>query len=133
MVVSINRNSKVFDKNTTDELNSAFYKINQAISNYKSEPLQHKAAIQYIDNSNSFIAENILCIRETFKSIGVYSSFTKILDLPRSVPYDVWTTAVSEGGNIMMVHIKEKSLSVYGTSLEGEIFHIILDVVLPNI
>jgi len=133
MVVSINRNNNnIFSPQTIDELNNSFFQINNLISEYKPEPLEYKSNIQYINNSNSFIAENILCIRESFISQGVYDRFTKILELPKSVPYDVWCSAISEKSNFLTVHIKNKSVLVYGTSTPNEVFNIVIDIVLPN-
>lgn len=131
MVVSINRNDNIFDPQVTDELNSAFFQINNMISNYKSEPLEHKYTLQYVNNSNSFIAENLLCVRESFISRGVYGAFTEIDQLPRSVPYDVWGNAVSESSNTLTFHIKDKSIYIFGNSEPNEKFNIVIDIVLP--
>ncbi len=131
MVVSIDRNSGLFSSRTIDELNNSFFQINSMISNYKTEPLEHKSKIQYINNSNSFIAENILCIRESFISQGVYDTFTKIAELPRSVPYDVWGSAISETSDFLTFHIKDKSIYIYGNSTPNERFNIVIDIVLP--
>lgn len=131
MVITISRNSNLFTAAQSDELNKAFYNINQKIQNYKSEPLEYKNKVQYIDNSNSFIIDNMICLRETFTAKGAYNTFTKVMDLPVNIPYDVWGTAVSESNAVIGYHILGRALYVYGNTLPNDIFHIVEDVIVP--
>lgn len=131
MVVTINRNDKLFSPQIADELNKSFYTINQKIGSYKAEELDYKYNVQFVSNSDSFILDNVFCIREKFVSAGNYETFTKIKDLPRSVPFDVWTQAVSLKGDFLTVHIKDKEIFVYGLSRSDDIFYLYCDVILP--
>lgn len=132
MVVTIDRNSGLFSKQVSDELNKAFYEVNQNIQNYKAEELEYPYNVTAISGSNSFmIEEKILCIREKFVSAGYYPTFTKIMELPKAVPYDVWLSATSESSAVMTIHISNKDVYVYGISAANEVFNIIADIVIP--
>lgn len=132
MVVTLDRNSGLFSKQVSDELNKAFYEVNQNIQNYKTEDLEYPYNVTAISGSNSFlIEEKILCIREKFQSAGYYPSFTKIMELPKAIPYDVWLSATSESSSVLTIHILDKDVYVYGISEVGEVFNIIADIVLP--
>lgn len=130
-VVVIPRNKEIFDRDTTDELNRSFFSINDNISSYKSVPLEHKSEIRYSNNSNTFLAEKLLCIREFFKSSGVYDRFTKVAELPVSVPYDAWGNAVAENSESLLVHVTGKGVYVYGYSTPNVTFNICMDIVIP--
>lgn len=132
--IAINRNSGTFDKAVADELNKAFYSINKKIENYKTEPLEYKERLQYT-SSNTFITDNCLHIRETFRIENpglIFTRFIKMAELPIEVPNNVWLYIMSESGkSAITVHILNKDISVYGTTFEGEVFDIIADIILP--
>lgn len=133
MVISINRNSKIFDSQVTDELNKAFAGINDKISAYKSEPLEYKEAVHTIPNSNSFRAGNILSIRETINVTRGFSSFETVKKLNVYVPYEVWTSAITDNNEILTVYLYKNILKLYGSlsSYPQQAF-IVSDIVLPN-
>ena len=133
MVVSINRNSKIFDTQVTDELNKAFSGINDKISAYKSEPLEYKEEVHTIPNSNSFRAGNILSIRETITVDRGFSSFETVKTLNISIPYEVWTSAITDNNEILTVYLYKSELKLYGSlSKYPQNAFICQDIVLPN-
>ena len=115
MVVSINRNSKIFDTQVTDELNKAFSGINDKISAYKSEPLEYKEEVHTIPNSNSFRAGNILSVRETVTVDHGFSSFETVKTLNISIPYEVWSSAITENNENLTAYIYKNELKLYGS------------------
>lgn len=133
--IVINRNSGTFDKAVADELNSAFYKINKKIENYKSEELDYKHKVTEISGSNSFITENVLHVRETFKvekPEDVFVKFTKIKELPIEVPFDVWGTAASTDCKSMLTyHIIGKDIYITGNTFLNQTFVIVDDIIIP--
>ena len=133
MVVSINRNSKIFDKQITDELNKAFSGINDKINAYKSEPLEYKEEVHTIQNSDSFRAGNILSIRETVNIDHGLSSFETVKNLNVSVPYEVWGTSVTANNEVLTFYLYKNELKLYGSlSKFPQKAYIVADVVLPN-
>ena len=55
MVISVPRNSGLFTEPVADELNKAFYSINDKIEKYESKDLDFKEDVQYLaTDSNSF-------------------------------------------------------------------------------
>lgn len=133
--IAINRNSETFDKLVADELNSAFYKINKKIEEYKSEDLDYKYKVTEIINSNSFITENILYIRESFKiekPEDIFVKFIKIKELPINVPFDVWGTAVStDSKSVLTYHILGKEIFITGNTFLNQTFCIIENIIIP--
>ena len=133
MVVSINRNSKIFDTQVTDELNKAFAGINDKISAYKSEPLEYKEEVHTIPNSSSFRAGNILSLRETINVTRGFSTFETVKKLNISVPYEVWTSAITDNNEILTVYLYKNELKLYGSlSKYPQEAFIVSDIVLPN-
>ncbi|MBQ2173742.1 MAG: hypothetical protein II453_01330 [Alphaproteobacteria bacterium] len=133
MVVSINRNSKIFDTQVTDELNKAFSGINDKISAYKSEPLEYKEEVHTIPNSNSFRAGNILSVRETVTVDHGFSSFETVKTLNISIPYEVWSSAITENNENLTAYIYKNELKLYGSlSKFPQKAYIVADIVLPN-
>lgn len=133
MVVSINRNSKIFDTQVTDELNKAFAGINDKISAYKSEPLEYKEEVHTIPNSSSFRAGNILSLRETINVTRGFSTFETVKTLNISVPYEVWGTAITENNEVLTFYLNKSELKLYGTlSKFPQKAYIVEDIVLPN-
>ena len=133
MVVSINRNSKIFDSQVTDELNKAFANINEKIEAYKSEPLEYKEEVHLIPNSNSFRAGNILSIRETINVTRGFSTFETVKKLNVSVPYEVWTNAITDQNESLTVYLYKNELKLYGSlSKYPQKVFITQDIVLPN-
>lgn len=129
MVITVNRDSGVFSKQQTDEINKAFSIINQKIENYKSEPLDYKSQVS--THSNAFILDDrLMCIRAVF-DYEPRGTFQKVLELPRSVPYNVWGHANNELNESVVVHIIGNNVYAYGSASSGK-FYLCLDVVLPN-
>lgn len=104
MQVVVDRNSGVFDKNTADQLNISFSGINKKIENYKTLPLDYKEDLQLL-NGNSFRAGNFVCIRDSFVVNNKLETFTKVGNVSIKMPYEVWTSAVSENNDILTVRI----------------------------
>ena len=133
MVVSINRNSKIFDKQVTDELNKAFAGINDKISAYKSEPLEYKEEVHTIPNSDSFRAGNILSVRETVTVTRGFSYFETVKNLNISMPYEVWGTAITDNNEILTFYINKNELKLYGSlSKYPQKAYVVADIVIPN-
>lgn len=133
MVVSISRNSKIFDPQIIDEINKAFASINEKIEAYKSEPLDFKEEVHTIPNSNSFRAGNILSIRETVTVTQGFSSFETVKTMNISIPYEVWSSAITENNEALTAYIYKNELKLYGSlsSYPQKVF-IVIDVVTPN-
>ena len=129
MVVTINRNSNVFTKQQTDEINKAFSIINDKIESYKSEPLEWKNEVSVFDNS-FILDERLLCIRASFE-FTYDDHFIKVAELPRSVPYEVWTHANNAQNESVFIHIKGKDVFAYGAASNGQ-YYLCLDVILPT-
>ena len=133
MVVSINRNSKIFDTQVTDELNKAFAGINDKISAYKTEPLEYKEEVHTFQNSSSFRAGNILSIRETIDITRGFSYFETVKNLNISIPYEVWLSVITENNENLTAYIYKNELKLYGTlSKFPQKAYIVEDIVLPN-
>lgn len=133
MVVSINRNSKIFDPQVTDELNKAFANINEKIEAYKSEPLEYKEEVHTFPNSNSFRAGNILSIRETIEITRGFSSFETVKKLNISIPFEVWTNVITDNNESLTAYIYKNELKLYGSlSKYPQRAFIVCDVVIPN-
>ena len=132
MVISINRNDNIFDKQVADELNISFAAINKKIENYKAEDLEHKEDLRYL-GGNSFVAGKIVCLRESVWIRERAKNFTEIGKLNITIPYNVWTTAVTENGDSMICYIKNSSIYVQGTlSKYPQSVYIVEDIVLPK-
>lgn len=133
MVVSISRNSKIFDSQVTDELNKAFASLNEKIEAYKSEPLEYKEEIHTFQNSNSFRAGNILSIRETINITQGFSYFETVKTLNISVPYEVWTNVITDNNESLTAYIYKNELKLYGSlSSYPQKAFIVTDIVIPN-
>ena len=133
MVVSINRNSNIFENQVTDELNKAFASINEKIEAYKSEPLEFKEEVHTFQNSNSFRAGNILSIRETIEVTRGFSYFETVKSLNISIPYEVWTTVITTNNESLTAYLYKNELKLYGSlSSYPQKAYIVTDIVLPN-
>lgn len=130
MIITISEKSGLFTKQQTSELNNAFQNINRKIDNYKSEELTYKEPIRKL-GSRSFIAGNVLHIRELFEAKQVYNRFVKILELPVSIPYDVWQTVYQSDNIPLTIHILDRNVYVFGNAVVGSIISIVVDVVIP--
>ena len=129
MIVQINRNSDIFSKQQTDELNKAFSIINDKIEAYEAEPLAYKNEVAVFDNC-FILDERILCIRLKF-DFTYNDSFTKVAELPRSIPYDVWTKANNEKNESVFVHVNGKDVFAYGAASEGQ-YYLCMDIIILN-
>lgn len=129
MVITVNRDSGVFSKQQTDEINKAFSIINQKIENYKSEPLEYRNNVS--THPNAFILDDrLMCIRAVF-DYEPRGTFQKVLEVPRSVPYEIWGHANNESNESLIIHIKGNTVFAYGSASPGK-FYLCVDVVLPN-
>ena len=129
MIVHVNRNSGIFSKQQTDELNKAFSIINDKIEAYKAEPLAYKNDVAVFDNC-FILDERLLCIRIKF-DFTYNDSFVKVAELPRSIPYNVWTKANNEKNESVFIHIKDKDVFAYGAASEGQ-YYLCIDIIIPN-
>lgn len=130
MIITISEKSGLFSKQQTAELNSAFQNINRRIYDYKSEELAYKEPIRKL-GSRSFVAGNVLHLRELFEAKQVYNRFVKILELPVSVPYDYWNTIYQADGLPLTIHILNRDVYVFGNAAVGATVAIVADVVIP--
>ena len=132
MFISINRNADIFDKQVADELNISFAAISKKIEDYKTEDLEHKENLRYL-GGNSFVAGKIVCIRETVRINGRAKNFTEVGRLNVTIPYNVWTTAVTENGESLICYIRDSSIYVQGTlSKYPQEVYVVEDIVLPK-
>lgn len=134
MVVTIKRDSGLFDKSVSDELNKSFAAINEKIENYQNSDLDYKEDIQLIKgNNNSFRSGNLICIRESFTINKRLEKFTALKSLTVSVPYDVWGWATTEKQEMVYIHIIGNTIYGYGTFTQyPQKAYLVLDVVLPK-
>lgn len=134
MVVTIKRDSGLFDKSVSDELNKSFAAINEKIENYQNSDLDYKEDIQLIKgNDNSFRSGNLLCIRESFTINKRLEKFTALKSLTVNVPYDVWGWATTEKQEMVYIHIIGNTIYGYGTFTQyPQKAYLVLDVVLPK-
>ena len=134
MVVTIKRDSGLFDKSVSDELNKSFAAINEKIENYQNSDLDYKEDIQLIKgNENSFRSGNLLCIRESFTINKRLEKFTALKSLTVNVPYDVWGWATTEKQEMVYIHIIGNTIYGYGTFTQyPQKAYLVLDVVLPK-
>lgn len=130
MIISISRNSNIFSRQQADEINKAFDNINKKIENYKTEDLDYKEKIRKITKT-SFIAGNVLYIRENFTPDKQYVRFTKIMDLPVSIPYDIWKNIYLADNSSLTIHILGKEVFVFGNATVGKTASICVDAVIP--
>lgn len=130
MIISISRNSNIFSRQQADEINKAFDNINKKIENYKTEDLDYKEKIRKITKT-SFIAGNVLYIRENFTPDRQYVRFTKIMDLPVSIPYDIWKNIYLADNSSLTIHILGKEVFVFGNATVGKTASICVDAVIP--
>lgn len=134
MVVTIRRDSGLFDKSVSDELNKSFAAINEKIEDYQNSDLDYKENIQLIKgNDNSFRSGNLLCIRESFTINKRLEKFTALKSLTVNVPYDVWGWATTEKQEMVYIHISGNTIYGYGTFTQyPQKAYLVLDVVLPK-
>ena len=79
MVITIKRDSGLFDKSVADELNKGFASINEKVENYQNEDLDYKENIQLLEgNGNTFRSGNLLCIRESLTIPKRLEKFTAL-------------------------------------------------------
>ena len=130
MIITISEKSGLFTKQQTSELNSAFQNINRKIDNYKSEEKDYKEPIRRL-GSRSFVAGNILHIRELFEAKQVYNRFVKVLELPVSIPYDVWKTVYQSDNIPLTIHVLDRNVYVFGNATVGATISIVADIVIP--
>lgn len=135
MVISVPRNSGLFTEAVSDELNKAFYTINNKIEKYENKDLDYKEDVQYLGpNSNSFKSGNVICFRDGFEIKGQLEKFTKVGSVLATVPYDVWTWAITPYNEAMFIHIKGRDVFAQGTlSYYPQIAYLCTDVVVPNL
>lgn len=135
MVVAIKRDSGLFPTAVADELNKSFNTINKNIEAYKNEDLEYKEDVQLISNtSNTFRAGNVLCIREKLVIDKRMERFTELKNIQVSIPYDIWTYAVSDTQEVILVHIKGNTIYGYGTlSHYPQTVNLVIDAILPKV
>ena len=134
MVVTIKRDSGLFDKSVADELNKSFATINEKIENYQNSDLDYKEDIQLIKgNDNSFRSGNLLCIRESFTISKRLEKFTALKSLSVNIPYDVWGWATTEKQEMVYIHILNNTIYGYGTFTQyPQKAYLVLDIVVPK-
>lgn len=134
MVISVPRNSGLFTEPVADELNKAFYSINDKIEKYESKDLDFKEDVQYLSpDSNSFKGGNVISFRDGFTIDKAMNRFTKVGNIMITVPYDVWTWATTEYNESMFIHIKGREVFAYGNlSYYPQIAYLCTDIVVPN-
>lgn len=116
MTLTVKRDSGLFSPEQADELNKAFYKINQDIENYEAPPIAYTENVRLINPSGfSFISGNLVCLREKLIIKEAYSQFTKVGSLEISIPYDYWCTAPTSGKETLMFHLTGSDIYCYGT------------------
>ena len=133
MVITVKRDSGIFEPAVADELNKSFYKINKEIEDYNPPELAYKEDLQYITaNSNSFRSGNLVCLREAFTVKDGHSQFGKVADIAIKVPYNYWCTAVTKEKENLFVLVKDTSIYVYGhlTHYPQEAY-LVEDIVVP--
>lgn len=130
MIITITEKSGLFTKSQTNELNNAFANINKKIQGYKTTELEYKEPIRKL-TSTSFIAGQILHIRESFEVKQGYNRFVNIIELPVSIPYDVWLPCWQPDNSCLTIHILGKDVAVFGYSTVGNKANIIADIVIP--
>ncbi len=136
MVVTIKRDSGLFPTAVADELNKSFNTINKNIEAYKNVDLDYKEDVQLIPNTtNTFRSGNVLCIREKFTIDHRLEKFTELISyISVSVPYDIWTYAISDKQEFIQIHIKGNTVYGYGTlSSYPQTVNLAIDAVLPKI
>jgi len=134
MIVTIKRDSGLFTKKVSDELNKSFATINEKIENYKNTDLEYKEELQLLEGSaQSFRSGNLLCIRENFTVTERLESFTILKTLPVSVPYDVWGWATTEKQEMIYIHIINNAIYGFGTLTQyPQKAYLVLDIILPK-
>jgi len=135
MVITINRNSDIFDKNVADELNKSFATINKKIDATDWPDLEYKEDVQLLGtNTNSFRSGHLICIRDHFTISTSFEQFTEIGTINVSVPYDVWTVGVTDNNESCFIHIKGNKVYAYGTvSYYPQNLYVSTDIVLPSV
>jgi len=135
MVITVNRNSGVFDKNVADELNKSFATINKKIDETNWPDLAYKEDVQLLGtDTNSFRSGHLICIREHFTIKKKFDKFTEIGKINVSVPYDVWTVGVTSTNESLFCHITGNKVFAYGIlSKYPQELYISADIVLPHV
>lgn len=133
MVITVKRDSGIFEPEVADELNKAFYKINQQIEDYNPPELAYKEDLQFITaNSNSFRSGNLVSLRESFMIKEGHSQFERVADINIKVPYNYWCTAVTKEKETLFILVKDSSIYAYGhlTHYPQEAY-LVEDIVVP--
>lgn len=135
MVITVNRNSGVFEKNVADELNKSFATINKKIDETSWPDLAYKEDVQLLGtNTNSFRSGHLICIRDHFTIKKKFDKFTEVGTINVSVPYDVWCTGVTDNNEPLLCHITSNKVYAYGIlSYYPQDLHLSTDIVLPHV
>lgn len=135
MVITVNRNSDVFDKNVADELNKSFATINKKIDETDWPDLDYKEDVQLLGtNTNSFRSGHLICIREHFTIKEAFETFTEVGRINVSVPYDVWTVGVTDNNESLFCHVIGNNVFCYGfLSRYPQELYVSTDVVVPHV
>lgn len=140
MVIVVNRKDGTFNPDVSDQLNLVFNGINKKIEDYKVVPLDYKLDVQAL-SGNSFRAGNLLCVRDVVEVTHKYDTLTKLdKKLNVRLPYEIWTTAVAESGDLMTVRIgnredpEDSSFYITGHLTEyPQKCYICTDVIIPDV
>lgn len=135
MVITVNRNSDIFEKKIADELNKSFATINKKIDETDWPDLEYKEDVQLLGtNTNSFRSGHLVCIRDHFAISTSFDKFTEIGTINANVPYDCWSVGVTSNNESLFVHIKGNKVYAYGTvSYYPQDLYVSTDIVLPHI
>ena len=139
MVVVVNRKDGIFNPEVSDQLNLVFNGINKKIESYKVLPLEYKLDVQAL-SGNSFRAGNLLCVRDSIEVTHKYDELTKLdKKLNVRLPYEIWTTAVSEKGDVCTIRIgnredpEDSSFYISGhLTTYPQKLYVCTDVVVPD-
>lgn len=140
MVIVVNRKDGTFNPDVSDQLNLVFNGINKKISDFPVKNLEYKLNTQML-SGNSFRAENLLCIRDSFLMEHKYDVLTKLdKKLNIKIPYEIWGTGVTESGDLCTIRIgnredpEDSNFYVTGhlTSYPQKVY-ICLDAILPDV
>lgn len=133
MKISINRNSKLFRSDQADELNKAFSSIMDKIQAYQPETKDYKEEVQYF-RSSGFRVGDLICIRKIFDCKREYNKFETVDLIDKSIPFEVWTKAISEKNETMNCLIKGNEIKLYGVlSSYPQKMYISEDIVVPSV
>ena len=134
MVITINRNSGVFEPALCDELNKAFASINKKIENYQAADLNYKEEVQLLGtNTNSFRCGNLVCIREKYVMKERFVKLTKVGKILATAPYDIWCNGLTQDGEAVICHIKNNEVFLQGTlNTYPKNIYVVTDFIIPQ-